>query len=374
VAKPTPQIAAVPKTVPFVGPEALARRTGQGELLRLGANESAFGPSPKVLARMRAELVHSNWYADPESHDLRAVLAARHRCRPENVTVGVGIDDFLSLVVRTFVPPGEPALMALGSYPTFAFHVAAYGCRLETVAYDPSGAVDLEALARAARRLRPRVLYLANPDNPSGTFAGRRAVAELRDSLPEETMLLLDEAYADFVAPGELLDDTIDPRVVRVRTFSKAYGLAGARIAYALSTPELAATFDNIRQHYGINRNAQIAALAALEDQDFVAGVVQAVAEGREAYYRLGERLGLATIPSFTNFVTFDIGTRARAEALVEELLRLGVFIRKPAAPPLDGFVRVTVGTPEQRAAFEPLLAEALERIGAKAPVRVAGG
>src|SRR5262249_11036811 len=120
--------------------------------------------------------------------------------------------------------------------------------------------------------------------------------------------------------------------------------------------------------HYGINRNAQIGALAALEDEAFMAEVVREVGAGREDYYRLGERLGLRTIRSATNFVCFEIGTRAQAEALVETLLRLGVFIRKPGAAPIDGFVRVTVGTPEQRAAFEPLFAEALSRIGAKAP------
>lgn len=366
--KPTKQIAAVPASIPFVGPEALARRTGQRELLRLGANESAFGTSPKALARMRDELVHTNWYADPENDDLRAALARRHGCEPDEISIGVGIDDLLSLIVRTFVAPGETALTALGSYPTFAFHVAAYGCVLVTVPYDPSGAVDVAALAAAARRLRPRVVYLANPDNPSGTFARKEDVAELLDALDGETLLLLDEAYADFVPRELLLDDIIDPRVIRVRTFSKAYGMAGARIAYALTAREHVATFERIRQHYGVNRNAQVGALAALDDREFVADVVRAVAAGREDYYRLGERLGLATIRSSTNFVCFDIGTRPRAEALVAELLRLGVFVRKPGAPPLDGFIRVTVGTPEQRAAFEPLLAEALERIGAKAP------
>lgn len=318
---------------------------------------------------MRDELVHSSWYGDPESHDLRLAIARRHACSAENVTVGVGIDDFLGLVVRTFVAPGEAALAAHGTYPTFAFHVAAYGCKLETVPYADSGSIDLEALANAARRLQPSVVYLANPDNPSGTFAPKGEVARLRDALPAQTLLLLDEAYADFVPREALLDDGIDPRVVRMRTFSKAYGMAGARLAYALSTVEIAATFDKIRHHYGVNRNSQIGGLAALEDQDFVLGVVHAVGEGREDYYRLGARLGLRTIPSLTNFVCFEIGTRAQAEALVGALLQLGVFIRKPAAAPLDGFVRVTVGTPEQRAAFEPLFAEALERIGAKAPV-----
>jgi histidinol-phosphate aminotransferase len=365
--KPTRQIQAVPTTTPFVGPETLARRVGRTELLRLGANESAFGTSPKALARMRAELEHLAWYGDPENLDLRVTLAARHGCEPANITVAPGIDDFLGLVVRGFAGPGEPVLATLGSYATFVFHVTGYGAKLETVPYLDSGQVDLEALAAAARKQRPRLVYLANPDNPSGTFAARADVAALLDAIPDETLLVLDEAYADFVAREELLDDTLDPRLVRLRTFSKAYGMAGARIAYALCTSDVCATFEKIRHHFGVNRNAQIGALAALEDTAFVAQVVREVERGRNDYYELGRRLGVAVIPSSTNFVCFDIGTRAQAEALVEELLGLGVFIRKPGAPPLDRFVRVSVGTPQERAAFEPLFAEALERVGAKA-------
>lgn len=366
---PIPQIAAVPATTPFVGPEALVRRSGgTASLIRLGANESAFGPSPKAIARMAGELGRLSWYGDPENWELRVALAERHRCAPENVTVAPGIDDFLGLVARAYVGPGGTALAAHGSYPTFTFHVAGYGGTLETVPYHADGRVDVDALAEAAARLRPQVVYLANPDNPSGTFAPKDAVARLRDALPGETLFLLDEAYADFVGPGALLDEAIDPRIIRVRTFSKAYGLAGARIAYALGTPEVTATFDKVRHHYGVNRNAQIGALAALDDAAFVADVVRAVAAGREEYYALGARLGLATIPSATNFVCFDVGTRPRAEALVVELLRLGVFIRKPGAPPLDRYVRVTVGTPEQRAALAPLLAEALARVDAAFP------
>ena len=355
-----PVAAALPPSRPFIAPEELARRVGRTSLLRLGANESAFGPPPRALAAMRAELERTSWYGDPESSELREALADRHRCAPENVTVGSGIDDLLGLAVRGYLAPGETTVATHGSYPTYVYHVLGYGARLETVPYAAGGALDLEALAVRARATGARQVYLANPDNPSGAFAGRAEVAAFLEALPPGVLLVLDEAYGDFVAPEQLLGETIDPRVVRLRTFSKAYGLAGARIGYALAAPDVIATFGKIRLQYGVNRTAQIGALAALAESPFVAGVVAEVARGRADYRALARRLGLATLPSQTNFVCFDLGSRARAEAMVETLLMRGVFVRKPGAPPLDGHIRVTVGTQAERQTFAEIFSEAL--------------
>jgi histidinol-phosphate aminotransferase len=150
--KPAPQIAAVPTTTPFVAPEVLARRYGHTDMLRLGANESAFGPSPRAIAAMRAEAPRNSWYGDPESYELRAALAERLGCEVENITIGSGIDDLHSLVVRTFCAPGSVALETDGTYATFAYHVAAYGVQLRTVPYRPDGVVDIEALIDITRR------------------------------------------------------------------------------------------------------------------------------------------------------------------------------------------------------------------------------
>jgi histidinol-phosphate aminotransferase len=361
---PAPQIAAVPQTTPFVAPEVLARQWGHADMLRLGANESAFGPSPRAIAAMQAEAPRTSWYGDPESFELRSALARRLGCAAENITVGSGIDDLHSLVVRTFCAPGSTALEAEGTYATFAYHVAAYGVRLRTVPYAPDGKVDIDALIDVAKRERPKIVYLANPDNPSGTFIEAPAVAALRDALAPEQVLVLDEAYADFVAPDGLLAPLVDPQIVRMRTFSKAYGLAGARVGYAVCDAEIVSVFQNIRQHFGVNRGAQIAALASLEDDGFIRGVVAEVARGREEYYALAARHGLRSVPSLTNFVCIEIGTRAQAEAFLQEMLRRGVFLRKPAAPPLDGYVRVTVGTAEERARFAEIFADGLKALG----------
>ena len=362
--------------VPFVAPEALARRVGREQLLRLGANESSFGPSPRALAAMREAVEQANWYGDPESADLREALAAKHHCRAASICVASGIDDLLGLLVRAYVGSGGIALATRGTYPTFGFHVVGFGGRLETVSYTGEGKVDVKALVRSADILRPSLVYMANPDNPSGTFIGKEEVLWLRDRLPPESMLLLDEAYADFAQPHELPDEpwteggshALHPSVVRVRTFSKAYGMAGARIGYAIAGNDTIATLQKIRHHYGVNRTAQAGALAALDDSAFIERVIAENEAGREEYYRIAAGLGLRYLPSRTNFVTIEIGSRSEAEAVVGAMLERGVFIRKPGAPPLDGFVRVSVGTPAERAAFADAFAEALGKDNANVP------
>jgi histidinol-phosphate aminotransferase len=227
--------------------------------------------------------------------------------------------------------------------------------------------VQLEAMIERGRGTGARIVYLANPDNPSGSFIGGTALARALDALPGDTVFILDEAYGDFTDPSDLIGDG-DPRVVRMRTFSKAYGLAGARIGYAIAAPEIIATCNKIRIQYNVNRTAQFGALAALDDEAFVAQVAAEVARGRADYAALATRLGLASLPSLANFVNFDLQTRERAEAMVATLLRNGVFVRKPGAPPIDRCVRVTVGTAAERAEFGERLAEALVEVDAKLP------
>src|SRR5581483_6773655 len=164
-----------------------------------------------------------------------------------------------------------------------------------------------------ARREHPSLLYLANPDNPSGRFIARDDVTAFYRALPHDTLLLLDEAYADFVDPGELLTPHLEERLVRMRTFSKAYGMAGARIGYALTAERNVQVFQKIRLHYGINRNAQVGALASLGDDEFRDRVVAETARARADYYALAAELGCASIESFTNFVCIDMHTAERA-------------------------------------------------------------
>ncbi|HEX5599183.1 MAG TPA: aminotransferase class I/II-fold pyridoxal phosphate-dependent enzyme, partial [Hyphomicrobiaceae bacterium] len=243
-------MAELPATVPFVGPEAQERSRGRPFRARIGANESVFGPSPRAIEAMRQAAADCWMYADPENHDLKAALAKHHSVGFENIVVGEGIDALLGYTVRMLIEPGDPVVTSLGAYPTFNFHVAGFGGKLVRVPYR-GDREDPEALLDAARREKAKLVYFANPDNPMGSWWGASEVQRLIDDLPPGTVLLLDEAYSD-TAPADAIPpiDVSNPQVLRLRTFSKAYGLAGLRVGYAIGEAGLIRSFDKIRNHF----------------------------------------------------------------------------------------------------------------------------
>jgi histidinol-phosphate aminotransferase len=359
-------VAALPATVPFVGPEAQERARGRRFRARVGANESVFGPSPASVEAMRRAAPEQWMYCDPTSHDLREALARHHGLPPEAIVVGEGIDGLLGYTVRLFVEPGDTVVTSLGAYPTFNYHVAGHGGRLVTVPYRDD-AEDPEALAAAAAEHRPKLVFLANPDNPMGTWHPAARVEALLDALPAGTLLCLDEAYAEFApagtAPAWRPDD---PRVIRFRTFSKAYGLAGLRVAYAVTHPEIAAAFDRVRNHFGVSRIAQEAAIAGLGDAAHLARVIGQVAAARRRLAEIAAANGLAALPSATNFVAIDCGRDgAFARAVLTGLTARDVFVRMPGVPPLDRCIRVSAGREHDLALLTDALPGALSAASA---------
>lgn len=353
-------VAALPPTIPFIPPEAIERKMGRKFRIRIGANENNFGTSPKAVAAMRKAAAESFLYNDPDGHELREALGAYHSAHRDNIVLGAGADDVLGLMVRAVIDPGDRVVMSLGGYPTFAFHVAASGGVLVTPPYRDFRN-DCAALGAAARESGARMVYLCNPDNPTGSWASADDQLRLLESLPEDCFLVLDEAYADFAPEGSLpRTDPEDPRLVRVRTFSKLFGMAGVRIGYGVAASEMVRATDKIRNHFGVSRIAQEGALAALGDTEFVAAIKREVAAGRADYTRLAEGLGLTPLPSATNFVAIDMGGESRAQAVLDAIYREdAIFIRKPGVAPLSRCIRVSVGRPEERRIF----AEALTRI-----------
>ena len=357
-----PHIAELPAVTPFVGPEALERQRGAAFGARIGANESVFGPSPKVLEAMAKAAALSWMYGDPEQHDLKAAIAAHHGVKIGNVAVDSGIDALFGIVVRLCVAPGDSVVTSLGGYPTFIFHVDGIGGRLVRVPYKDDRE-DWPALLVAAKTETARLLYFANPDNPMGSWWGRTDVQHLIDGTPDGCLLVLDEAYAD-TAPADAIPplDVANANVLRFRTFSKAYGMAGVRVGYCLGHPSLIRHFDKIRNHFDVTRMSQAGAIAALADQAYLHAVVAKIARAR---FRIGEIAaanGLKALPSATNFVAVDCGRDgAYARAVLSELVGRGVFVRMPGVAPLDRCIRISAGTDLDLASLAEALPKALQ-------------
>lgn len=351
----------LPATVPFVGPETQERARGEIFSARLGANESVFGPSPKAIAAM-VQSASDIWkYGDPTSHDLRNALSARLGVCSENIVIGEGIDGLLGYLARMLVEEGDTVVTSDGAYPTFNYHVAGFGGRLIKVPYKQDHE-DLDALLQAVKEHDAKLVYLANPDNPMGTYHDATAIEAFIEALPKTCLLAFDEAYVEF-APEEASpkSDKIWPNVVRFRTFSKGYGMAGARVGYAFAPRDIIREFEKIRNHFGMNRAAQAGALAALEDNEWLHAVRKNVSKARDRIGEIARNNGLDVISSATNFVTIDCGREgAFAKAVLDQLIRHGIFVRMPFVAPQNRCIRVSVGTEKDLDLFETVLPQAL--------------
>ncbi|WBU63312.1 pyridoxal phosphate-dependent aminotransferase [Paracoccus aerodenitrificans] len=355
----------LPQTVPFIGPETQERQRAAPYIARLGANENGFGPSPRAIEAMRVAASEIWKYGDAESFDLRHALARHHGVAAENIMIGEGIDGLLGLLVRLIVAPGDVVVTSEGGYPTFNYHVAGFGGEISKVPYR-NDHEDPEALLKRAAEKQARLIYLANPDNPMGSWLDGKVIEEMLSRIPDGSLLVLDEAYAEFAPDTALPDiDADDTRVIRMRTFSKAYGMAGARIGYAIGAKDLIAGFDRIRNHFGVNRIAQAGALAALEDESWLSQIRSHVSGARNRIAEIAADNGLTALPSATNFVAVDCGRDgAYARAVLAGLEKEGVFVRMPGVAPLDRCIRVSCGPSDQLDAFAAALPKALRAAG----------
>lgn len=364
----TPLAAALPASVPFVGPETQERARGRPFVARLGANECGFGPAPSVVAAMAAQADQVWMYGDPESHDLRYALAAHLGIGPECIMVGEGIDGLLGYLVRLLVEPGDSVVTSDGAYPTFNYHVAGFGGVLQKVPYRDDREDPLGLVARAAAN-DAKAIYLANPDNPMGTWHAAGTISAMIGSVPPDCLLILDEAYSEFAPEGIVPPlDPEDARVIRLRTFSKAHGLAGMRVGYAIGHPDLITAFNKVRNHFGMSRLGQVAALASLRDPEALATTLARTVAARDRIGVIAQANGLVALPSATNFVTLDCGADGDfARRVLAELIARDIFVRMPFVAPQDRCIRVSVGPESELQAFADALPAALE--AARQPV-----
>jgi histidinol-phosphate aminotransferase len=328
--------------------EELKRELGLQSVVKLASNENPLGPSPKALAVLAEAAATLHRYPDGGAFRLRGALAERWKVSPEQVILGNGSDELLGLLARTFLSPGDEAVMADQTFVIYRMEVTAAHARPVLVPLK-QGRHDLAAMAGAVTP-RTRLLFVCNPNNPTGTMVGAAEVEALMARVPEDVVVVFDEAYYEYVTSRDFPDSLGyvqrgRPAIV-LRTFSKVYGLAGLRIGYGLTTPEIAGYLNRIRPPFNANSLAQRAALAALDDEDHVARSRALNVKERETLRRELEALGFSPLPSETNFLYFDSGRDGRA--VFEALLREGVIIRH-----IEGrMLRVTVGLPEENRRF----------------------
>ncbi|MFI4895145.1 MAG: histidinol-phosphate transaminase [Steroidobacterales bacterium] len=340
--------------VPGKPASALEREFGMREVAKLASNENPYGPSPRSLEAMRASLEQIWLYPDGESHDLKQSLAGHLSVEPEQLTLGNGSNDLLVLLAEAFLTPAHSAVYSQYGFAIYGIVTQATGARcIEVPALPRSAAMplghDLVAMSNAIDA-DTRVVFIANPNNPTGTWAPPAAVKALLERAPPTTLVLLDEAYLEYGRERGTQDGLAwlreHPNLVIVRTFSKAYGLAGARVGYAVSHPEVADVLNRLRPAFNVNSVAQAGAIAALADQRHMREAVGATLQELRRVEAALQRLGLWCAPSACNFLLVRIGTQAGE--VYERLLRVGLIVRPLGSYGLDEYLRVSIGLPQQ--------------------------
>jgi histidinol-phosphate aminotransferase len=337
--------------------EELERELGIRDSIKLASNENPHGPSPKAVAALHAMLDDIHRYPDGASFALRKELAGRLGVDPAQLVFGCGADEMLELIAKSFLGPGDECVHAWPSFAMYPIVAKGMGATPVPVPLDDDLVHDLDAIA-AAITARTRVVILCNPNNPTGTSFGAEAFDRFIEALPEQLVLVVDEAYAEFARRDDFPDVLgwlpKRPGTVMLRTFSKLYGLAGLRVGYGVCDAELSGILERARHPFNVNRLAEVAALAALDDREHIARTLAANVEGVVYLARELASLGIRTWPTDANFLLAETGTDT-----YERLLREGVIVRPLAGFGMPGHIRITIGTAEENVR----VVEALRRL-----------
>jgi histidinol-phosphate aminotransferase len=363
-----PGVRSLKPYVPGKPPETLERELGVKGSIKLASNENPLGPGPRARAALAAAVAHVGHYPDGSGHGLRARLAHRHGVDIGQVTLGNGSNEILVMLAEAFLVPGSEAVYSQHAFAVYPCAVQACGAAARVAPALPAGHAqplghDPTALAEAVGP-KVRVMFLANPNNPTGTWLDDAGLDGLLRAVPPEVIVVLDEAYHEYSAEMGVPDGTRwlarHPNLVVTRTFSKAYGLAGLRVGYAISHPDLAELLNRIRQPFNVSVPALAAAAAALDDHEHLAETIALNRAGIERLRAGLAALGVAAPPSAGNFVLADL---ARAAAPVDhDLLREGVIVRPVANYGLPNHLRISTGTAAQNERVLTAMADVLAR------------
>ncbi|AHF03252.1 histidinol-phosphate aminotransferase [Marichromatium purpuratum 984] len=357
-----PWVAGLSPYVPGKPMAELERELGITDAVKLASNENPLGPGPKARAAIAEACGDLGRYPDGGGFALRMALAAHHDVSPSAVTLGNGSNDVLDLIARAFLQPGTESVFSEHAFAVYAISTQAVGARARIAPARDYGH-DLEAMAALVNE-RTRVVWIANPNNPSGTWLDAATLKTFIEALPRTCLVVIDEAYTDYVSEPDFPDATLwleaHPNLIVTRTFAKVHGLAALRVGYGLSHPKVADLLNRVRQPFNVNALAQAAAVAALDDREHVRASVELNRAGMRQYTEAFARLGLDFIPSVGNFITVDVGRPAGP--VNDALLRLGVIVRPVANYGLPNHLRVSIGLEAENARCIAALEQVLDR------------
>ncbi len=334
--------------------EDVRREFGLKEIIKLASNENCLGPSPKAIAAVRGSLANMNRYPDSNNYYLRKRLAKFLRRSESNLIFGNVSDEVICMALRAFVGDGDEVVIAKPTFLIYEIGSQLAGARIKSVSLTRDLKYDLRAMKNAITN-KTKLVFIANPDNPTGTYVSKRDLDEFFNGLPEKVIVFLDEAYFEFADYSfrdypNGLNYLSSPGVIVARSFSKAYGLAGLRIGYGVSSPEIISYMERTREPFNVNLLAQVGATAALDDKSFLKKTLAHVQKEKEYLYAGFRKAGLNYIASATNFVLVDVGRDCKE--VFNALLKKGVIVRDMKAWGLDTYIRVTVGQRQENIKF----------------------
>ena len=344
--------------------KAIEREYNIKKAVKLASNENPVGFSSKVTDAVWAHINEMNRYPEPGAHDLNRAIAGKFNVNPGNIVIGNGSDDIIALLAHAYLNPGDEALMPLPSFLMYEISVrTAKGTPVMVPLNDFTTNLDglLEKITPATR-----LIFITNPFNPTGAVITHDAFHRFVSNVPDDVIIVVDEAYIEFVRDDSVYNSMTDPladrRVVTLRTFSKAYGLAGFRVGYGIMDPEIAEILNRIRQPFNVNGLAQVAALAAIQDQDFLNRSIRTTHQAVDYLTGELEKMGIFVLPTQANFLMFDV--RTDAKQVFEKMLEQGVIVRSMQSYGFHSFLRVNAGTMDENQRFLSALKRTLNLLG----------
>jgi len=340
--------------------EETKRQLGLKEVIKLASNENPLGPSPKAVEAIRRAAFGINRYPDSQGYYLKKKLAKMLGINSANLVLGNGSDELIDIIIKTFVEDDENIVTSDSTFLEYEIIASVYGRKIVKVPLRYFK-YDLESIKKKIDK-KTKIVFIANPNNPTGTYVTKYELDDFMLGLPEKVLVVLDEAYDAFIDVNDF-SNTMErfkkKNIIVLKTFSKSYGLAGLRVGYAVANEELAGYMERARQPFNINLLAQIGALAALDDKEFLRKTRRIVLEGKSYLYDNLKKLGLAYVPTVANFILIDVGEDG-AE-LFEKMLKFGVIVRDMKQYGLKNFIRVTIGTKKENERFIRVLRKTLK-------------